>query len=427
MSAEKGGGYKWYVLTMLTIVYIFNFVDRQLLVILSEPIKEELGLQDWQLGLLTGLAFAALYVVLGLPIARYADNNNRKNVVAASLAIWSAMTAVSGQAQTFVQLLLARVGVGIGEAGGSPPAHSIISDYFPPEKRATALSIYSTGIYIGIFVGYLGGGAIAASYGWRMAFYAIGIPGVIFSVLIYATIKEPVKGVLDKHKVDTNETPLREVLSTLLSKKTFVYLALASGFNTFVTYGVGNFSPSFLMRVHSMEMADVFLPLGVATGLGGAIGTYLGGFLADRLGDKDKRWYLWMALIGGALNIIPSLIFIFTPQAKLALGMIFFTSMFTAFYMGPMLAVTHSLVDAKMRSFASAIFFFVLNFIGLGFGPLVVGAISTVLEPTYGTLSLRWAFLFTMIPGILSMIFYYMASKHYRSELSAFEDLQKVG
>jgi len=425
MSDEKGEGrYKWYVLGMLTLVYVFNFIDRQLLVILAEPIKEEFDLTDTHLGWLTGFSFAIFYVTLGIPIARYADKNNRKNVVALSLAIWSGMTALSGQVQNFTQLFLARIGVGVGEAGGSPPAHSIISDYFPPRKRATALAIYSTGIYIGILIGYTLGAYLEKLYGWRVAFLAIGIPGIVFAFLIYATIKEPQKGALDKNHKDGEDVPLKEVISLLFAKKTFLYLAIASGFNAFVTYGVGNFLPSFLIRVHSVDLVTIGVVLGLATGVGGAVGTYFGGFFADRMGKKDKRWYLWVALLGGALNIIPSLIMIFTTHAKLAMTMMFFTSMTTAFYMGPMLAVTHSLVNAKMRSIASAVFFFVLNLIGLGFGPLVVGKISTLLEPTYGHLSLRWAFLFTLIPGILSMIFYYLASTHYRRELMAFEDLQ---
>lgn len=423
MTSNQGtGSYKWYVLTMLTLVYVFNFIDRQILVILSEPIKAELNLEDWQLGLLTGLAFAALYVTLGIPIARYADNNNRKNVVAWSLAIWSAMTAISGRAQNFMQLLLARFGVGIGEAGCSPPAHSIISDYFPPEKRATALSVYSTGIYIGILVGYILGGKLAELYGWRVAFYAIGIPGVLFALIIYATIKEPIKGALDKQKINEESTPIGEVLSILMSKKTFVYLAIASGFNAFVTYGVGNFLPSFLIRIHGVDIATAGVALGLSTGIGGGLGTYFGGFFADRMGNKDVRWYLWVGVIGAVLNIIPSLIMIFTPHAKLAMAMMFFTSMTTAFYLGPMIAVTHSLVNAKMRAFASAIFFFILNLIGLGMGPLVIGAISTYLEPTYGVESIKYAFLFSFIPGIIAMVCFYLASKHYTKELAVYEE-----
>jgi len=414
---QKNKSYKWVVLFMLTLVYMFNFIDRQILVILSEPIKAELGLSDTDLGWLTGLAFAALYVILGIPIARFADKSNRKNVVVASLAVWSAMTAISGRAQNFVQLFLARIGVGIGEAGGSPPAHSIISDYFPPEKRATALSIYSTGIYFGILVGYIVGGLIAKFYGWRMAFYAIGIPGVIFAALLYFVVKEPVKGRLDPTG-EVKETPkLKEVIKALLGKKTFLFVALAGGFNTFGTYGVGNFLPSFLQRVHGVDIATAGIVLGLATGIGGMIGTYLGGFLADRFQGRDKRWYMWVPLWAGFGNIIPSALLFFTGMPKLAMAMTFFTSAFTAFYLGPSIAVCHSLVNAKMRSFTSSIYFFVLNLIGLGLGPLTIGFLSDLFTPTYGNESLRWAFCITILTGLISSILFYLASKSYKSDL----------
>lgn len=425
-TAATSGRYKWYVLFMLTIMYTFNFIDRQILVILQEPIKAELGLSDTQLGLLTGLAFAALYVTLGIPIARYADLNNRKNVVAISLAVWSAMTIVSGRAMNFMQLLWARIGVGIGEAGGSPPAHSIISDYFPPEKRATALSIYSTGIYIGILLGYIVGGVIARYYGWRMAFYALGIPGVLFSVVLYLTVKEPIKGQMDKIKASNNPdvqndliaTPsVNETLRHLLTKKTFIFAALASGFHTFTTYGVGNFLPSFLQRVHGVDIVTAGIVLGLTTGVGGFIGTYLGGYLADKKRASDMRWYMWVPLIAGILNIVPSLILFFTTSAQLAMIMTFFTGSLTAFFLGPTIAVTHSLVSPKMRAFASAILFFILNFIGLGLGPLLVGMASDALTPMFGDESLRWAFLMTMIAGIISMILTVLAAKNYKKDL----------
>ena len=200
----------------MTGVYAFNFIDRQVLVILQEPIKADLGLSDTQLGLLTGLAFAALYVTLGLPIARYADNNNRKNVVSVSLIVWSAMTALSGMAQNFTHLLLARIGVGVGEAGGSPPAHSIISDYYEPKKRATALSIYSTGVYIGIGLGFIIGGLIAKNYGWRVALLSLGIPGILYAILVYFTVKEPVKGLTDNNTSSKEDLPIGEVINCLL-------------------------------------------------------------------------------------------------------------------------------------------------------------------------------------------------------------------
>lgn len=425
MPNTEKSNYKWFVLVMLTIMYTFNFIDRQILVILQEPIKAELGLSDTELGLLTGLAFAALYVTLGIPIARYADLNNRKNVVAVSLAVWSAMTIVSGRAMNFMQLFLARIGVGIGEAGGSPPAHSIISDYFPPEKRATALSIYSTGIYIGILLGYIVGGVIAKYYGWRMAFYALGIPGVLFAILVYYTIKEPIKGQNDPIPIGSDgeaaavKTPgLKEVITYLLGKKTFIYFALAAGFHTFTTYGVGNFLPSFLQRVHGIDIATAGIVLGLTTGIGGFIGTFLGGFLADKLRDRDMRWYMWVPLIAGVCTIVPSLVLYLTGNGQIAMAMTFFTGSLTAFFLGPTIAVTHSLVGPKMRAFASSILFFILNLIGLGFGPLFVGLVSDALTPQYGDESLRYAFLATMIAGFISMAFTILAAQNYKKDLA---------
>src|SRR4249919_2692004 len=201
MAINKTGRiYQNYVLGMLTLVYVFNFIDRQVLVILQESIKKELHLSDTQLGLLSGFTFAIFYVTLGIPIARLADKGNRRNVVTISLAIWSLMTAFSGLARNFIQLLLARIGVGVGEAGGSPPAHAMISDYFPPEKRSTALSIYSAGIYFGVLIGFVMGGYLNQHLGWRTAFYAVGIPGIIFALLFYITVKEPLRGATDINK-----------------------------------------------------------------------------------------------------------------------------------------------------------------------------------------------------------------------------------
>src|SRR6187455_2437068 len=203
---EISNRYRNFVLMMLTLVYVFNFVDRQLIVILQESIKKDRNLSDTQLGLLSGFTFAIFYVTLGIPIARLADRTNRKNTVAISLSLWSAMTAFSGLARNFIQLLLARIGVGVGEAGGSPPAHAMISDYFPPEKRSTALSIYSTGIYFGILTGFLLGGYLNQHLGWRTAFFALGIPGVFFSVLFYVTVREPHKGATDVNESPANES-----------------------------------------------------------------------------------------------------------------------------------------------------------------------------------------------------------------------------
>ena len=410
--------YRGYVLLILTGVYTFNFIDRQILVILQESIKGELGLSDTQLGMLTGLTFALFYVTLGIPIARMADKGNRRNIVAASLAIWSLMTALSGLAANFTQLLLARIGVGVGEAGGSPPAHSMISDYFPPEKRATALSIYSIGIYIGILVGYLAGGWINQFFGWRMALMALGIPGVIYALILLFTVKEPPKGHSDESVTGSNEdaSSFWEVISLLMSKKTFIFVALGSGIHTFANYGVGNFYAPFLARVHEMPIGQIGTWLGLTTGFGGMIGTFLGGYLGDKLSVRDVRWYLWLPVIAEIINFVPSIGAFFSDNTTIALSCYFLTAMLTAVYLGPCIAVTHNLVDAHKRALASAILFLVLNLIGLGIGPLAIGYISDVLAPTYGAESLRYAFCFTFFTGFISLCLFYWGAKYYPKE-----------
>lgn len=414
---KKRNQNKWFVLAMLTLVYVFSFIDRQILVILAEPIKADLGLSDTQLGLLTGLAFAALYVTLGLPIARFADRGNRKNVVVVSLAIWSFMTAISGSAASFIQLLLARIGVGIGEAGGSPPSHSILSDTFAPKQRATALSIYSTGIYIGIFLGFVIGGVIAKNFGWRIAFYAIGIPGVLLAIILYFTVKEPARGQYDPIGANDEVPKLAEVFKALFRSKSFVYVSLAAGFLAFGQYGLFNFLPSFLQRLHELDIATAGYILGITIGLGGGIGTFLGGYITDRFSTKDIRWYIWIPMITGFTSLIPFSIFLFADNIKVVIAMLFLTVLLGSFYLGPVIAVAHSLVNARMRAFTSSVLFLILNAVGLGCGPLAVGFISDLLIPKHGDLSLRWAFCIIFISASIATIFFGLAAKNYIKDL----------
>ena len=411
--------YRRYVLFILTGVYAFNFIDRQVLVILQEPIKAELGLSDTQLGLLTGLAFAALYVVLGLPIARYADKNNRKNVVSISLIVWSAMTALSGLAQNFIHLLLARIGVGVGEAGGSPPAHSIISDYYEPQKRATALSIYSTGVYIGVGLGFIIGGVIAKEYGWRIALLALGIPGMLYSLLVYFTVKKPTKGLTDKDTSAKKDLSIMQVVSLLFKKRTFVFIAFASGFQAFGNYGVGNWLPSFLSRLHGMPIDKIGITLGLIAAFCGGLGTFAGGYLTDKFQNRGIKWYCWIPALAILLNILPALYVFFGGNLTIVIVMLSLSYFLSALYLGPSIAITHSLVPAEMRAFSSAVLFFILNAIGLGLGPLVVGFLSDYLEPSSGTEALRWAYLVTIATGLISALLYYLGSRHYDGEIIA--------
>jgi len=412
------------VLLVLTGVYTFNFIDRQILVILQESIKKDLGLTDTHLGMLTGLTFALFYATLGIPIARYADRSNRRNIVGISLIIWSLMTAVSGLVNNFVQLLIARIGVGIGEAGGSPPSHSIVSDYYPPHKRASALAIYSTGIYVGILFGYMIGGWIDENYGWRMAFFALGLPGVLYAMIVFLTVKEPRRGMSDKRLNNDDAIPVRrskdflEVLTLLLKKKTFVFISLAAGFNAFVTYGIGNFFAPFLARIHHMETASIGIALGLVVGVGGITGTYAGGYFADRLGKRDIRWYLYVPILAGLVVVPFSITSFLHGDLTLVLACNAVATFLTAVYMGPSLAVIHNLVDAHTRALASAVFFLILNLIGMGLGPLSIGYISDLLSTDYGVESLRYAFMFSFIPGTISIILFYLASRTYKHEVA---------
>jgi MFS family permease len=412
-TKEVGGRYRNYVLGMLTLVYVFNFVDRQLLVILQESIKKELHLSDTQLGLLSGFTFAIFYVTMGLPIARLADKGSRRNIVTASLGLWSIMTACSGLARNFVQLLLARIGVGVGEAGGSPPAHAMISDYFPAEKRSTALSIYSTGIYFGILVGFLMGGYLNQHLGWRVAFFTVGIPGLIFGLLFYATVKEPTRGATDVDLVQPAEAqPLGRVFKTLFSIKAFVWLALATGLHVFCIYGLLNWAPSFLARIHGMKNTQIGALLGPIFGIGGAAGSFAGGYLTDRFGKSDKRLYLKIPAYAILVSIFFAAGALFLKDTTLSIICLGCCAALHSTYLGPSVAVAHSLVPASMRALTSAVLFFSLNLIGLGFGPLVVGILSDLLKPALGVESLRWGMAIIIPMSCVSISLFFRTARY---------------
>jgi predicted MFS family arabinose efflux permease len=411
--------YRNYVLVMLTLVYVFNFIDRQLLVILQESIKEELHLSDTQLGLLSGFTFALFYVTMGIPIARFADKGNRRNVMAVSLGLWSLMTACSGLTRNYLQLLLARVGVGVGEAGGSPPAHAMISDYFLPGKRATALSFYSAGLYIGVLVGFLMGGYLNEELGWRKAFFVLGIPGILFSLLFYITVKEPQRGATDKNVSAAKETQsLWQVLRFLYSRKTFVYLALGSALNVFCIYGLFNWEPSFLARLHGMKNSEIGVALGLIFGCTGALGTFAGGSLADYFGKSDKRIYLKIPAYAILISIPFGIGSVFAPDTFFSLTCLGVCSFLYSTYLGPAIAVTHLLVPASLRALSSAVFFLVINLLGLGLGPLVVGMISDLLAPTLGTESLRWAMSCLSVVSAISVVLFFGAARKIKLDLN---------
>lgn len=404
---------KWYLryaLGLLAVVYAFNFIDRTILVILQESIKKDLGLSDAQLGLLSGFTFAIFYVSVGIPVARIADRGVRRNVIAWSVALWSAMTAVCGMAGSYLQLLAARIGVGVGEAGGSPPAHAIISDYFPPASRTRALSIYSAGIYLGILSANVLGGWLNQQVGWRMTFVAVGLPGILIALLVRYTIREPRRGQSDPVPVAAAPPPpLGEAFRTLWSIPAFRLAALASGFNAFVTYGCGNFGVSFFVRSHHLTPTQIGATYGAAYGIAGMVGTLLGGQIAARVGRTDFRRY---ALVpAAAMTIAAVLRLLAYTAAGSTQAMVFLVpaEMFSAFFLGPTIAIGHALVAPGLRAFTSSILFFVLNLIGLGGGPLFTGLVSDYLKPTFGPESLRWALMTTSLAAIPCVVLYLLS------------------
>lgn len=414
---------KYYTLAILTIVYSFNFIDRQLLSILQESIKADLGLSDSQLGLLTGFAFAVFYVIAGIPIARWADRANRRNIIAMSVGLWSLMTALSGFVQNYSQLLLARVGVGVGEAGGSPPSHSIISDIFPPRSRASAIAFYSTGVNIGILFGFLLGGWLNEFFGWRVAFIIVGAPGILLAILVRMTVAEPIRGLLENKKVSEQSIPFKDVLNVLWSRISFRHMAMGAALNAFAGYSTSNWTASFFIRSHGMTTGELGTWLALIMGLGGAIGVLSGGLLADRLSPQDKRWYVWLPALTGFI-CVPFMVAVYLvedPYTALMLSIV--PGVLFNVYLGNTIATTHGLVGLRMRATASAILFLILNIIGLGIGPWSIGLLSDSLAPSLGDDSLRQAMLY-IIPGIMfwSACHFFLAGKNLRQDLAAAPD-----
>ncbi len=374
-----GGAYSYYVLGVLFFVYIFNFIDRQILAILLQPIKDDLQISDTAMGFLTGFAFAAFYTVAGLPLARIADRWVRRSLIAVSLATWSVFTAVSGLARGFTDLALARIGVGIGEAGATPPAHSLIADYFPPEKRATAFAVYASGIYVGVGLGFWIGGWINDAYGWRMAFFVVGLPGILMALIVRFTVREPPRGMSDHLVGKAQEYSMQEVGRFFLTLPAARNASFAGAFHAFVGYGLGAWLPAFFIRVHGMTPGSLGRWMSWITALGGIIGAFAGGWIADRWVRSNPRARPYVGLIGTLLSVPPLFLVLLLPDTKIALLALIPYNIATTLWLGPTIAVIQDLVPPAMRATASAVFLFIVTIIGLGAGPQVIGILNDLI------------------------------------------------
>jgi MFS family permease len=411
-----------FVLAVLFVVYVFNFIDRQILSILIGPIQKELGVSDTAMGLLSGFTFAIFYTLAGIPIARISDRGSRSGVIAVSLALWSLMTAATGFAQNFLQLALARIGVGVGEAGGSPPSHSLLSDYFPPERRATALALYANGIYVGAGLAYLLGGWVVTRFDWRTAYLAIGLAGLPLALLVRASVRELPRGLWEARggarPAQAPPPDFRAAVRELFAKPTFGWLVAAACCQSIAGYGILNWGAEFLARVHGLSRLEIGSWMGPIILVGGCAGVSLGGWLADRLGARDPRWFLRLPAVVAVAALPFAALFLLLPGATAALA--FFAPYYAIsnMYVGPLWSTAQNLARPELRATASALLLFILNLIGLGFGPLAVGAANDLLAPAYGAGAIRWSLLGVVLTGGLASLLYWKASGHLAADLA---------
>jgi len=415
-------GYRAYVLFVLLVVYTFSFIDRQIIAILSPLIIADLGVSDTQMGLLKGFAFALFYTALGLPVARLADRANRVNIVTVSLALWSGFTALSGAASSFLWLALARFGVGVGEAGCTPPSHSLISDYFPKHQRSTALAIFSMGIPLGIMFAFLAGGYLATTLGWRWTFVAVGAPGLLLAVLVKLTVREPERGGVDARPALAPQTPFLEGVRALWALPSYRNLTIASAVASLSAFALATWVVDFYVRVHEIGFLQITVPLGFIIGGGMAAGTFFGGGLGDRMGARDARWYMLIPAIGFALAFPAMIAGLYAGSSLISFGILAVGYILSGLYAGPTFASIQNLAPVRLRAFAVAFFLLVVNIGGMGSGPLVAGVLSDLLFDAYGPAKgLRLALAISLTGFPVAAGFYFLASRTLKRDLEAAE------
>ncbi len=417
--AARPDSVRWYVLALLTVVYALNIADRFMISTLIEPIKADLHLSDSAIGLLTGVALALFYVTAGLPLALYADRSNRRNLIVAALCAWSILTAACGIVRTFWQFMMVRILVGVGEAGGTPPSHSLISDYFPSRRRAFALSIYSIGASVGSMLGALSG-RIAGQWGWRAAFFALGLPGVFFAFWILVTVREPERGRLDGERTARPASGFRATLSFALHHPALMHCLVGGAVFTLWAWGLMWWTPSFLIRSHHLTLTAAGDTLSVIHGVGGTIALIATSLLMPMIEKQGPKAVPLFTATVIAAGTVPSIVAFTTSSTALAISMLWIFIPLSYCTFGPTFALVQNLVPAEMRSQAAALLLFLANVANLVIAPQAVGILSDILAPRFGAESLRIALLPLTLSGLWAATHFYKAARH---TPSAFESV----
>lgn len=418
VRVERGHGGKM-ALAILMLVSVFNYLDRTVISILQVPIKRDLALSDAQLGAMTGFAFALFYSTLGIPIARLADRYSRKHLIAGSLAVWSMMTALSGFSTSFAMLVALRIGVALGEAGSIPASHSMIADSYHPARRATALGIWGLALPIGVMLGYLSGGWLAQAIDWRAALWIVGSIGVVLAPIVVLSLREPERGRFDGAPIPVILS-WREGLRLMLRRRSLLFIFAGGALNNFVLSVELNWSAPFYSRVHGLPLGQIATALALMSGIGGAIGIFLGGWATDRIGRTNPVWRPLLVGLAAALVTPVALVQFLAPTSVLSLAAGGVAVMLLFFYYAPIIALSHSLVPASIRAFTSSILLLTVNIIGLGLGPWLTGLLSDALGASPG--ALRYAMAIVALLGICAGGCFLAAARHYRDELKLAEE-----
>jgi MFS family permease len=405
---------RYYVLAILTLVYALNFLDRTIFNVLIEPIKKEFVLSDTTMGLLAGFGFVLFYSLAGIPIARVADRLNRRNIVAIAFAFWSAMTALCGMASSLTALAFARIGVGLGESAGTPASQSLVADLFDKNERPRALGIYAIGTYLGVFLGYFIGGWVNQHYGWRMAFFSAGLPGIALAAALWLTIAEPRRGAMAETFIPE---PIGATLGFLVSQRSFVIVLIGFCLTTYTNYATAVWIPPFLARVHHLSSAEIGTYAGTFKGLCGMAGTLVGGVVVAKISRRDDRWKLWAPAIMSGLAGPVFAVCMLTPSFTTMVAALAVTSFLVGFHLGPIFAIAQTVARPSMRALASAFMLLTATCFGQGVGPLAVGMINDALKNDYGADAVRYSLLSAGATTMLGALLFVFAARSIRDDI----------